>query len=118
MQRYHAGYERLRGRERLAAGLSWYEIHPNATVDSWTKVVFGKTDRVVTHLDMHRISLGAVSVGGSFVFRGIALYVGIHQFFYADDHVAHRPAEETPPPQAVSGWFGGTYAEATLTYRP
>ena len=118
MQRYHVGYERLRTRGSLSAGLSWYEIHPNATVDSWTKVVFGKTDRVVTHLATRRVSLGAVSVGGSLACRGVGIDLGLHQFVYANDHVEKPKVVRPGPPIAVSGWFGGTYAEATLTYRP
>jgi hypothetical protein len=117
MQRYHVGYERRRAGGRLAAGLSWYEIHPNATVDSWTKVVLVKMDRVVTHLNTRRISLAALSLGGSLALRGVGIDVAVHQFVHADDHVAHPPAAEPEPSKGVSGWFGGTYGTVTLTYR-
>ncbi len=121
--RYHAGLDRKVGRGRLKLGLAWYNIFPQAEVQSWRSgfgFPIGSRDNY--SLDTDHLQLGAVSLGGTIPWGDFRLEGDVFQIVYGGiHHTFKRPEddEETPvkePTADPAGWFGGTYARVGLRY--
>jgi len=122
--RYHAGLDREVGRGRLKVGLAWYNIFPEAEVQSWRSGLgfpLGSRDNYTLETD--HLQLAAVSLGGSIPWGRFRCKGEVFQVVYGNIHnTLKRPEDNVEDPVEAAaarptGWFGGTYARVGVHYR-
>jgi hypothetical protein len=127
-RRYHVGYDGPWGAWSLGAGVTWYDIRPDAYSESWIRIPFARPqDYEKTTLGTPRLDLGAVSMRAERVFGSTLVAAELHQFVYANDHGGEGggdgdipdpdPDPDPGAPDDVGGWFGGTYATVSVGFR-
>jgi hypothetical protein len=121
-ERYHLACEVPWGAWSVGGGLSYYEIRPVASSESWIHIpLVAPLDYEKAELASPRLSLGAVSLRAGRRFGKLSFSAEWHQFVYGNDHRGDSPDPEPPLPDAEpavvpNGWFGGTYATFSLGY--
>ena len=98
----HAALERgLYGAARVRAGLAWYDLRPEAALESWRPVflVFGRTDEERHVLRVRRLQLGEVALGADLRLAGLEL--DLRQVVFA------RVRRGASAPSASPGGTGG-----------
>jgi hypothetical protein len=82
---WHIATERAAGRSlRLRAGAGWYDLRPQAGLDSWRPafLVFGQEDLDRMALDVERLQVAEVALGGNLNAAGFELGVDVRQLVF------------------------------------
>ncbi len=97
--RIHAAREWSSGRSRWSAGVSWFDLTPEGSVESWRPafLVFGRADVQEATLPYRRVQLAAVAAGAKVPLGPVEVEVALQQAVFAKAFRAGRAEEPAGP---------------------
>lgn len=111
------------GRWRL--GVSWFDITPTATIESWRPafLIFGRTDYQQDDLVVERVRLASLLMETNAELGRCDLMLSLQQFVWGDideqgqEGAPTGPSDDGDDGDDKHGWFGGTYLTVGIAMR-
>lgn len=102
---WHVATERSAGRfARVRAGAGWYDLRPQGSIESWRPafLVFGRVDDAFAGLDVSRVQVAELALGGHVRVGGFDLGCDVRQIVWGRASRSRTPALSGEAPPNVS----------------